>query len=440
MAQEVRAVSEENVSGKKDAVPEILSHSTPDEESTIGTAGDIIPPCPVEEGSSTPVGNVGRIKAPASAAPSLKREALSSSELSRMCFSQSEAEKSSSVAGFPPPSSGLCVASNGGSISKIDSVSGVAGRVEGGAARELTTRDENSSDGPSTPSATVAQNSSSSLNAKVIKRTTSRQGRMNQRWVNDPRGLVRLVTGCVPIMNDGRILFVSASRKNEWILPKGGWEMDEEMEESAVRETYEEAGILGSLGPKLSEVEYETRKARKRRLEREDMLKKKERGETGAVISSGGSDVVPTSEDEQKLALKENVTCPLPKWTDRSKPVDDSANVSTKEDSAVKAVPLSGQVDAGLDETASVASAASGASDAPSSYALVRLTMFTLYVSQVEEKWPESGRARKVVDIDEAIAMLESRKEFRDVLMEVKEKGLHLVADHRNSLVKRHAA
>ena len=45
----------------------------------------------------------------------------------------------------------------------------------------------------------------------------------------------------------------------------------------------------------------------------------------------------------------------------------------------------------------------------------------------MKEEWPERGRARKVVDIDEAIAMLESRPEFRVPLMEVRERGLHLV-------------
>jgi len=84
----------------------------------------------------------------------------------------------------------------------------------------------------------------------------------------------RMVTGCVPIVEGGRILLVSASRKSEWILPKGGWETDELMEESAIRECFEEAGVLGVLGPRLSEIEYETRKGKKRRLEFEEFQKK----------------------------------------------------------------------------------------------------------------------------------------------------------------------
>ena len=94
---------------------------------------------------------------------------------------------------------------------------------------------------------------------------TSRQGRATQRWITDPDSheTIRLTTGCVPILRGGKILFVSASRKPEWILPKGGWELDETMEESAVRECFEEAGVLGVLGPKLSDIQYETRQSQK---------------------------------------------------------------------------------------------------------------------------------------------------------------------------------
>jgi hypothetical protein len=47
-------------------------------------------------------------------------------------------------------------------------------------------------------------------------------------------------------------------------------------------------------------------------------------------------------------------------------------------------------------------------------------------VLEVREHWPESGRARKAVDIDTAIEMMKSRPEFQQVLVEVKEKGYHL--------------
>ena len=41
-----------------------------------------------------------------------------------------------------------------------------------------------------------------------------------------------------------------------------------------MREAFEEAGVIGVLGPKLTEVQYETRKSKKRRLESEELLKK----------------------------------------------------------------------------------------------------------------------------------------------------------------------
>lgn len=53
--------------------------------------------------------------------------------------------------------------------------------------------------------------------------------------------------------------------------------------------------------------------------------------------------------------------------------------------------------------------------------------MYPLYVLEVRETWPESGRARKAVDIDTAIEMVAERPEFQRVLLEVKEKGYHLV-------------
>jgi hypothetical protein len=75
------------------------------------------------------------------------------------------------------------------------------------------------------------------------------------------------------------------------------------------------------------------------------------------------------------------------------------------------------------DETGSVASEAS------STYSWVRMTLLPLYVSEVKDSWPESGRCRKAVSIDEALQVMQSRPEFYMALTEVKEKGLHLVKE-----------
>jgi diphosphoinositol-polyphosphate diphosphatase len=71
---------------------------------------------------------------------------------------------------------------------------------------------------------------------------TPRKGRDLQRY--SPVG-ERLVTGVVPFYC-GRVVMIS-SNSGQWILPKGGWEADESVEEAAAREAYEEAGVLGAV-------------------------------------------------------------------------------------------------------------------------------------------------------------------------------------------------
>ena len=65
-----------------------------------------------------------------------------------------------------------------------------------------------------------ASSSASCFQSKLLLRKESRQGRSGQRWGDDDQ-TIRLVTGCVPILRDGRVLLVSSSRKPAWILPKG---------------------------------------------------------------------------------------------------------------------------------------------------------------------------------------------------------------------------
>eukprot|EP00429_Kryptoperidinium_foliaceum_P009943 CAMPEP_0176006832 /NCGR_PEP_ID=MMETSP0120_2-20121206/2923_1 /TAXON_ID=160619 /ORGANISM="Kryptoperidinium foliaceum, Strain CCMP 1326" /LENGTH=155 /DNA_ID=CAMNT_0017339579 /DNA_START=137 /DNA_END=601 /DNA_ORIENTATION=- len=104
---------------------------------------------------------------------------------------------------------------------------------------------------------------------RVTEQAESRTGKVRQRWALDPAGgqLLRLVAGCVPILSDSRIILIGSSSGDDWLLPKGGWEDDERLEEGAIRESYEEAGVLGLLGPKVDTFRAETRKARRRRLE-----------------------------------------------------------------------------------------------------------------------------------------------------------------------------
>lgn len=126
---------------------------------------------------------------------------------------------------------------------------------------------------------TVSRNSREHL----MELTVSRTGRELQRWeyavavdgdivktlpkMEDRPLNCRLTTGCIPILPGGRILLISSSKSQEvFVLPKGGWEQDESLPLSALRETLEEAGVTGLLGPPLPALTYETKKAVKRRL------------------------------------------------------------------------------------------------------------------------------------------------------------------------------
>ena len=56
----------------------------------------------------------------------------------------------------------------------------------------------------------------------------------------------RLVSGIVPLSVDKKqVLLVQSTRRNGWVVPKGGWETDEKTaEDAACREAWEEAGII----------------------------------------------------------------------------------------------------------------------------------------------------------------------------------------------------
>jgi diphosphoinositol-polyphosphate diphosphatase len=348
-----------------------------------------VPPAFKSPAQASDADGFGRMKAPPVCNnETLKKESMSTEELSKLCFPQCDTTVSTVMS-----------TASGCSISSRES------------------------------------DHQSQLNAKVMTQKISRQGRETQRWMTDPSSFrrIRLVTGCVPILKGGLILFVSSSRKPEWILPKGGWELDESMEESAVRETYEEAGVLGTRGATLSEIQYETRKSKKRRLELEEMLKRLKNASPEAGSSSGGSDDVP-SEEEQSAPDKEQTTptfVPPPPVTvihtgdsdkDEAKTPD-----GTMSDDVVNRIRASRNLGGnGCDETSSAASDASG------TYSLVRMTLFPLYVTEVKDDWPECGRFRKAVEIDDAIEMMRSRPEFQAVLKEVKQKNIHLMTPQEN--------
>ena len=331
------------------------------------------------------LGNMGRIKAPPVCIDAaLKQEAMSTEELAKFSFPlEANAKQSLSTTSPEPHHAPSVVSSSSSTASRESALSDIEGNNKMFSTPRLERRQ------------------SSQINMKVTSQKTSRNGRQTQRWHTDPdsKRVYRMVAGCVPIVEGGGVLFVSASRKAEWIIPKGGWENDEALEEGAIRECFEEAGVLGVLGPRLKNIDYETRKAKKRRLEFEE--KTKVCADKVPVESCSEGDGAVCTERHQKP-----VAC-----NEQSQILPD--HVSTKKRGLPPPKPNQS------DETSSVAS------DSSLSHTHVRLSLFVLYVSEVKDSWPESGRKRKVVDIDEAIRMCESRPEFLAALKEVKERNLH---------------
>jgi ADP-ribose pyrophosphatase YjhB (NUDIX family) len=321
----------------------------------------------------------------------------------------------------------------------------------------------------------LTRNASERLNAKILLRKTSRQGRSSQRWLSassvassnildasmqspspnietyagttatptsDP--VIRLVTGCVPILQSGKIIFVSASRKPAWILPKGGWELDESMEESAMRECYEEAGCIGSLGPALSSIQYETRKAKKRRIENEFLNEKettlpqpttsyaKDKTGVGIAADVTNTDIVKdviVELNESDRRIQSNLVTDHnegPESKDITGNLNSSAQGALTSETIARIRQLAhNSVGSGHHTDTESMSAGSTLS---AMYTHVQMTLFPLYVQKIEDDWPENGRFRKAVDIDEAIKMMEDRPELQSALIEVRDRKLHLVS------------
>ena len=284
---------------------------------------------------------------------------------------------------------------------------------------------------PTAKSSSLLPNSSGSLalsstfTNNLIKENSSRQGRSLQRWlVHSPtEELVRQVAGTIPITRDGRIILVSASRKSEWILPKGGWDADETKEECAARETFEEGGLLGRLGGCLEPIDYETRKGKKRRLGQ--ILEGDPAGQNGKKVEGNGKS---KTDDGERNEEGTGMLSPLPKRVKMDKattPMISTVTASTLKSESSKSTTPVGDNKALL----SLSKPAATTPVNPKKHSYVRLFLFPLYVSTVKSDWPEKGRLRKLVDIDEAIKIMEAenRQYFKRGLEMVKERGLHLV-------------
>ncbi|XP_047319123.1 nudix hydrolase 18, mitochondrial-like [Impatiens glandulifera] len=101
----------------------------------------------------------------------------------------------------------------------------------------------------------------------MVSLDSARTGRQLQRYKKGRR----LVVGCIPYRFkttsksylDGKeleVLLISAQREGKGMLfPKGGWENDESMKEAALRETIEEAGVVGIVQQKLGKWKFKSK-------------------------------------------------------------------------------------------------------------------------------------------------------------------------------------
>ncbi|OAX78891.1 hypothetical protein ACJ72_06794, partial [Emergomyces africanus] len=66
----------------------------------------------------------------------------------------------------------------------------------------------------------------------------------------------RLVAGVVPMSPDrSRVLLIQSVRSGGWVLPKGGWELDEpSAQQAACREAWEEAGVVCTVLRDLGKI------------------------------------------------------------------------------------------------------------------------------------------------------------------------------------------
>ena len=66
----------------------------------------------------------------------------------------------------------------------------------------------------------------------------------------------RLVAGVVPLTKDkSKVLLIQSSSRKGWVLPKGGWELDEPTAaKAAQREAWEEGGIITQVEKDLGMI------------------------------------------------------------------------------------------------------------------------------------------------------------------------------------------
>ncbi|KAL2316452.1 Diphosphoinositol polyphosphate phosphohydrolase aps1 [Schizosaccharomyces pombe] len=141
------------------------------------------------------------------------------------------------------------------------------------------------------------------LRTAVNRSMTSREGRTKNRF--NPITGARLAAGVVALSADKRkVLLVSSAKKHpSWVVPKGGWEADESVQQAALREGWEEGGLVGhitrSLGSFKDKRPTDTIDRRKKYLKQ-------------LMSKSSGNDVSTNTElgaEAEKLLLPPRAEC-----------------------------------------------------------------------------------------------------------------------------------
>jgi len=93
----------------------------------------------------------------------------------------------------------------------------------------------------------------------------ARTGRHLQRYEKG----CRQVVGCIPYryrsasqtpsIEEMEVLLISSQKGHSMLFPKGGWEINESMEDAAKRETLEEAGVTGNVKDRLGKWRYKSK-------------------------------------------------------------------------------------------------------------------------------------------------------------------------------------
>jgi len=262
----------------------------------------------------------------------------------------------------------------------------------------------NGNHSPSSASSSALHNEEESLDETQLQRTSmefyakidtiefSRAGRDYQKWsVQDDHRRTRHVTGTVPILRDGRVLVISSRRKPTWILPKGGWEVDETLPESALRETFEEAGVWGTLGKPYPAFVYPAGRTHNSNNDHHNTV-------ASSPLLSDETTIVDPPSDDSTMATsttdsRHHLSNDSSNHNDNKSIADSSeSDNNTKLEKPGKTIP----------------------------YTHVELVLFPLYVKEVRDEWPEqSFRKRQLLTVEQAMVELKERPEFVAALREL---------------------